>query len=86
MDSSCNRRLNARTMWSFGARREALIIMSHEPEVMAAMQATGMVTAGPGDPGYRPGAVVTRNVGYRPAAIGGCSRHIGGNPTLPCVE
>jgi hypothetical protein len=52
-DSSCNRRLNARTLWAFGAKRIALRIMANEPEVQQAMAEDGMITLQPGDVGYR---------------------------------
>jgi len=88
MDNSCNRRLNARTMWSFGAKREALIIMSREPEVLSAMQQTGMVTGSPNDGGYAAAPVGYRRPAgtvYRPVSLT-CTRHFGGKPTLPCVN
>jgi hypothetical protein len=40
-DNSCNRRLNARTIFAFGHKREALAIMLNEPEVAAAFGAGG---------------------------------------------
>lgn len=88
-DSSCNRRLNSRTLWSMGLKHEAIIVMSNEPEVMAAMQRTGLVTLGPGDPGYQPRmarGVVYSNAGAqgtrsRAAAFqAGCTRWTGGSP------
>lgn len=82
-DIACNRRLNARTLWSMGAKREALIIMANEPEVASAMMQTGMIVA----PRYRAEVVVTRRASANSSGFvdQGCRKWAGGNIGGQCL-
>lgn len=81
-DSACNRRLNARTLWAFGAKRVAMRIMANEPEVQQAMVAEGMITPEPGDVSYRGPARTTnyqaQGTASRGAMFNGCKKWSGG--------
>ena len=63
-DQSCNRRLNARTIFAFGFKREALAVMLNEPEVARAFG------AGPAVVAVEPGPAPV----YKPMSLGGCKR------------
>jgi hypothetical protein len=75
-DTSCNRRLNARTIYAFGFKRQALSIMLNEPEVAGAFGMGGPVPAG-----YRRAAPV----GYRGEVVSGCQKWRDGVVGLQCL-
>jgi hypothetical protein len=83
-DRDCNARLYSRTLFAMGYKAAAIQLLVNESPVVAS--AFGL---GQGGQQLAPVAYAPRT-GARLAptrvAVSGCSRHIGGNPTLPCVE
>ena len=80
-DSSCNRRLNARTLYAMGGRYRnvAVRIMANEPEVQQAMADEGLITLQPGDVSYRgPARVAAQGTASRGAMFQGCKKWSGG--------